>query len=178
MAQSNFIKLGINYRKNKNTKSAGYGKYYAEVDRQKTLTTDGLAAHLEAHNFGMGKDAIKAVLTRLADCIPELLAQGIPVKLDGLGIFSVTVANDSEKAYTEAQLKAAANPAQIVKGIRIRFKPDGDEMNNLTSRAFLEQKVSLESRFIVEKKTRTIDGEEKTYTDYQSLEEFRMPAGD
>ena len=31
---SNFVKLGINYRKNMNTKSPSYGKYYASLDTQ------------------------------------------------------------------------------------------------------------------------------------------------
>ena len=47
---SNQIQMAVNYRKNTNTKSAANGKYYAEVDRQKTLTTRGLAAHLKEHN--------------------------------------------------------------------------------------------------------------------------------
>ena len=90
---SNFVKLGINYRKNMNTKSPSYGKYYASLDTQETLTTAGLAAHIKEHNFGYGVDAIKAVLQRLSECIPELLSQGIPVKLDGLGTFVPTVQN-------------------------------------------------------------------------------------
>ena len=173
---TNHIKLGINYRKNKNTKSPSYGKYYAEVDRQKTLTARGLSEHIASHNFGMGRDAIEAVLVKLSECIPELLSQGIPVKLDGLGIFSVTVANDGKKALTEAQLKASSTPSEMVQGIRIRFKPDGEEMNNLTSKRFLQDNVSLESRYIVESKTATVDGEEKTYQSKMTLEEFRMPA--
>ena len=88
---TNHIRLGINYRQNKNEKSSAYGKYYAEIDRRETLTTAGLAAHLAEHNFGMGEDAIYAMLTRLSKCIPELLAQGVPVKIDGLGIFSTTL---------------------------------------------------------------------------------------
>ena len=115
---SNFVKLGINFRKNLNTKSAAYGKYYAVLDTQETLTTAGLAAHIKEHNFGYGVDAIKAVLQRLSECIPELLAQGIPTGL--------------------------------VAGVHIRFRPDGAELQNLTSRQFLAQKVSLESRYVLD----------------------------
>ena len=64
MAISNHIKLGINFRENKNEKSTGYGKMYAEIDRNDGLTTRGLAAHLAEHNFGMGEDAIYAVMNR------------------------------------------------------------------------------------------------------------------
>jgi len=41
--------MGINLRKNKNSKNAGYGKYYPEVDLQKTLTIRGFAQHLIDH---------------------------------------------------------------------------------------------------------------------------------
>ena len=33
------ISMAINYRKNKSTRLSSGGKYYAEVDRQKTLRT-------------------------------------------------------------------------------------------------------------------------------------------
>jgi predicted histone-like DNA-binding protein len=167
---TNHIRLGINYRQNKNEKSSAYGKYYAEIDRRETLTTAGLAAHLAEHNFGMGEDAIYAVLTRLSKCIPELLAQGVPVKIDGLGIFSTTL---KSMGIDEQQLKSPTfNPTTIVQGVRIRFRPDGQEMNNLTSKAFLSQKVSLQSNYVVEK----MESGEKEYTAYKSLEEFRLPA--
>jgi hypothetical protein len=68
---SNQIQMGVNFRKNINSKSASYQKYYAEVDRQKTLTTRGLAAHLKEHNCMVGRDAIQAVLVKLSECIPE-----------------------------------------------------------------------------------------------------------
>ena len=82
----NKISMSINYRKNKST-LASNGKYYAEVDRQKTLSTRGLAQHLKDHNCMVGRDAIMAVLIKLSECVPELVAQGVGVKLDGLGIF-------------------------------------------------------------------------------------------
>ena len=100
------------------------------------------------------------------------------MKLDGLGIFSVTVANDGTKALTEAQMKTSTTPSEMVRGIRIRFKPDGEEMNNLTSKKFLQDNVSLESRYIVERKTATVEGEEKAYQSKMTIEEFRMPSGD
>ena len=99
----NQIQMGVNFRKNINSKSASYQKYYAEVDRQKTLTTRGLAAHLKEHNCMVGRDAIQAVLVKLSECIPELVAKGVGVKLDGLGIFYPTIRNKKGGA-TEAQM--------------------------------------------------------------------------
>ena len=49
MALVNNPVMGINLRKNKNSKNAGYGKYYPEVDLQKTLTIRGFAQHLIDH---------------------------------------------------------------------------------------------------------------------------------
>ena len=149
MAQTNRITMGVNYRKVTSVKSPAYGKYYAEVDRPKTLTTDGLAAHIAAHGCALGAEAIKGVLVKLSECIPELIAMGQPVKIDGLGTFSAGIKNFKNGA-TEVQMKDKTfNPTTIVKGVKINFRPDGTEMNNLTSKNFLQSQVSLESRYIV-----------------------------
>ncbi len=113
---SNQIQMAVNFRKNINTKSAANGKYYAEVDRQKTLTTRGLAAHLKEHNCMVGRDAIQAVLVKLSECIPELVAQGVGVKLDGLGIFYPTIRNKKGGATEEQMLDSEFNPTSIVGG--------------------------------------------------------------
>ena len=88
----NKISMSINYRKNKST-LASNGKYYAEVDRQKTLSTRGLAQHLKDHNCMVGRDAIMAVLIKLSECVPELVAQGVGVKLYHLSILLCSAAD-------------------------------------------------------------------------------------
>ena len=57
----------------------------------------------------------------------------------------------------------------MISGVRIRFRPEGVDMNNLTSKAFLRDKVSLISKFIVE----TIQLAGKNVTQYTSLEEWK-----
>ena len=131
---SNQIQMGVNFRKNINSKSASYQKYYAEVDRQKTLTTRGLAAHLKEHNCMVGRDAIQAVLVKLSECIPELVAQGVGVKLDGLGIFYPTIRNKKGGATEEQMLDSEFNPTSIVEGVHVRFLPESSTLDNLTSR--------------------------------------------
>ena len=79
--------LGINLRKNTNSNSTGFGKYYPVIDRQKTLTTRGFAEHMIAHGTKYQLEDIQAILRMFAACLPELLAMGIGVKFDGLGIF-------------------------------------------------------------------------------------------
>ena len=51
------IKLGINLRKNTNSKSLAFGKYYPEVDQQKTLSLRGFAQYMVDHgsSYARGK---------------------------------------------------------------------------------------------------------------------------
>ena len=91
---SNEIKLGINLRKNKNSKNAGFGKYYPEVDMQSTLSLKGFAAHLAKHGCIYGLDIIEGVLKKITQCLPELISQGVPVELAPLGRFVPTCSVD------------------------------------------------------------------------------------
>ena len=79
--------LGINFKQNKLEHTAGFGKYYPEVDRQKTISTRGFAEHMIAHGSKYQLEDIQAILRMFSTCLPELLAMGIGVKFDGLGIF-------------------------------------------------------------------------------------------
>ena len=170
---SNQIQMAVNYRKNTNTKSAANGKYYAEVDRQKTLTTRGLAAHLKEHNCMVGRDAIQAVLVKLSECIPELVAQGVGVKLDGLGIFYPTIRNKKGGATEEQMLDSEFNPTSIVEGVHVRFLPESSTLDNLTSRQFMTRSVSTASQNIVKVEKRTVNGKVKNVQVVQSLADFR-----
>ena len=168
----NKISMSINYRKNKGSLSSA-GKYYAEVDRQKTLSTRGLAQHLKDHNCMVGRDAIMAVLIKLSECIPELVAQGVGVKLDGLGIFYPSIDNVKGGA-TEAQMKDSNfNPTSIIDGVHLRFTPDSSALDNLTSKNFLRTNVAPESQNIMECVKRTVNGKVKSIQTAITLEDFR-----
>ena len=173
----NKISMAINYRKNKSTRLSSGGKYYAEVDRQKTLSTRGLAQHLKDHNCMVGRDAIMAVLIKLSECVPELVAQGVGVKLDGLGIFYPSVLNEKGGATEAQMLDKTFNPTSIIKGIRLRFTPDSSEMDNLTSKQFLTRNVAPESQNIVDVEKRTVDGKQVSIQTLVTLEDFRNPNG-
>jgi uncharacterized membrane protein YgcG len=171
------ISMAINYRKNKSTRLSSGGKYYAEVDRQKTLSTRGLAQHLKDHNCMVGRDAIMAVLIKLSECVPELVAQGVGVKLDGLGIFYPSVLNEKGGATEAQMLDKTFNPTSIIKGIRLRFTPDSSELDNLTSKQFLTRSVAPESQNIVDVVTRTVNGKPLKVQTLVTLEDFRNPNG-
>ena len=155
------IALGINLRKNKISGNAGYGKYYPEVDVQKTLSLRGFAQHMVDHGSIYGRAIVEGVLLQITDCLPELVAQGVPVQLGSLGTFYPTA---EVMPKTGAVLNIAAmdglNPNDIVKAIHIRFLPDSTKLDNLCGPQF-KNRCSLELRNIVDTVEVTVDGKAK-----------------
>ena len=159
---TNEIKLGINLRQNKNVRNSGYGKYYPEVDVQATLSLKGFAKHMSDHGCIYGRDLIEGVLKKITQCLPELVSQGVPVRLDPLGTFLPTCS--VSKPLTSIAAMEGADPNEVVKGVHIRFLPYGVEDDNITSRRFKEEYCSLEFRNIVDTQTVTINGKTKKVT--------------
>ena len=134
--------MPINIKLNQNEAMAGsYGRYYLEAATAEVLTTEGLVNHITHHNCAVGTEAIAAVIKKLGECIPELVAQGQPVKIDGLGIFYPTAEN-KKSGLTKAQLlDTKVNPLDVLAGIHLRFRPQSDDLNDLTSKSFLKMQV-------------------------------------
>ena len=80
-------------QKSMNTKSTSYGKYYAKPVSQGTVNLDELAAHISDHGSVYTRDVVVGVMTKMVDCINELLAQGYKVKLGELGTFYNSIRN-------------------------------------------------------------------------------------
>ena len=173
----NKISMGINYRKKTNSRMTGSGNYFAEVDRRETLTTRGLAEHLKEHGCLAGLDAIQAVLVKISQCVPELVAQGIGVKLDGLGIFYPTIKNRKGGATETQMLDKDYNPTSLIEGVHVRFSPESTDLDNLTSKQFLTRSVTTASQNIVKAVERTINGKTRKIRTVVSLEDFRNPNG-
>ena len=165
---SNEIKLGINLRKNKNSKNAGFGKYYPEVDMQSTLSLKGFAAHLAKHGCIYGLDIIEGVLKKITQCLPELISQGVPVELAPLGRFVPTCSVD--KPVLNIPAMEGADPNDVVKGVHIRFYPYGVEDDNITSRRFKQEYCSLEFRNIVDTQEVTLNGKTKKVQTLKPIE--------
>ena len=160
-------------RKNNNEKSPAFGKYYVEVDNARTLTTEGLVQHVRNHNCAVGEEAIAAVIKKLGECIPELVAQGQPVKIDGLGIFRATASSEGAE---EADVKRKDfQLISLLKGIHMRFLPQSDGFKNLTSKRFLEERVAPSVRYVVEAVERTVEGETRSVQVRTTIEDFRNP---
>ena len=151
------ISMGINLRQNKNDKSPAYGKYLPEVDVQKTLSLRGFAKHMTDHGSVYGRDLLEGVLIKITECLPELVSQGIPVQLGGLGTFYPTAQVKKDAAVSSIADMDGLNPNDIVEAIHIRFLPDTSKLDNISGRAFKEA-CALELRNIVDTQEVTVNG--------------------
>jgi len=151
--------MSINVRQNKNSKNAGFGKYYPEVDMKETLSLKGFAQHMIDHGSKWKLGELMDVLRQVTECLPELVAQGVPVQLEPLGTFYPSAKVD--KPLLNLAAFEGADPNAVVKGIHIRFLPYGVEDDNITSRRFKQEYCSLEFRNIVEAQEVTVDGKKK-----------------
>ena len=131
--------FGINLRKNDNQYNAGYGQYYPKAQEKETISLRGLCDHMADHQSIYGRDVIEGVLTKMSGCIVELLSQGNPVKIDGLGIFTPKVQATKSGISKEDILAGKWNANTYIKGIHIRFRPEGSGDEDITSRRFKEQ---------------------------------------
>ena len=131
--------FGIVLRKNRNANNPGYGKYYPEASSRKTLSLRGLCDHMAGHNCIYPRDLIQGVLIQMVGCMKELLSQGNPVKIDGLGTFMPTVESTKEGITRAALLEGKWNANTYVKGVHIRFYPEDSNLDKITSREFKEQ---------------------------------------
>ena len=120
-----------------NDQSPVNGRWFAYVNRPGILSTRGLANHMVEHGMTNKADVL-AMLAKLSECIPELVAQGYSVKLDGIGVFYPVIANRKGGAASPGEFSVADN----VQGVRFRFKPDSTDLDNLTSKTF-GKKVSF-----------------------------------
>ena len=121
MAQLN-ITFPVDLKQEMRSSNANYGRVYACNFVETTLSTKGLAQHIAEHGSLVTLEVIMLVLNQLSKCIPELLAQGLGIQLDGLGTFYPKVSTNG--------------PANMVKGVHMRFRPIKDELLDLTSRNF------------------------------------------
>lgn len=151
------IALGINLRKNKNSTSTAYGKYYPEVDVQKTLSLRGFAEHMVMHGSIYGRSIVEGVLLQICDFLPELVAQGIPVQLGSLGTFYPTAEVAKHGAVLNIGAMDGLNPNDIVQAIHIRFLPDSTKLDNLCGPQF-KNRCTLELRNIIDTQEVVVNG--------------------
>ena len=138
------ITLQYDLKQNNAEGKPTYELWYPRAVRRSTLSLRGLSNHIADHGSIYTPDVVYGVLTKFKNCLIELVSTGVAVKLDGLGIFYPTL----ESKGAETPIKY--NAAEYVKGIHIRFRPDGISEDDITSRTFME-KCSLAQRMLFDK---------------------------
>ena len=166
----------INLRQNKNEDSTAFGKYFAEVDAKEPLNLKGFAKHMTSHGKIADDQMCVLVLGQVVDCMSELLSQGQPVKLDGLGTFYPSV-DGQKQGKTSVELAVAAGPDQMINGIKINFSPENTKGEKLTSRAFKDECI-FEFGYVVESVIRTVNGKDKRFQNKTPISYVLAPAAD
>ncbi|MBQ8657147.1 MAG: HU family DNA-binding protein [Prevotella sp.] len=164
----------LNARQNTNSKSEQYQRWYPYVRGIYAISTRALAQHIAQHGSLFTRDVVEGVLNKLSECIPELVAQGVGVKLNGIGTF-YPQAQTVKYGLANKQAVRNTNPADAVKGIHVRFKPEGSYLDNLTSKAFKEKCSLTWGDF--DEVTRTTRGDgtvNRTHT-YTPINEYVAP---
>ena len=69
-------------------------KTYGKIIYNGTLGLTEMAAHIAKHGSVFTEDVVIGVITKLKNCIQEMLADGYKVKLDGIGTFYPVVTSE------------------------------------------------------------------------------------
>ena len=175
MARSN-IPMVINLRQNTNDDSTAFGKWFAEVDSKEPLNLKGFAKHMTSHGKIADYQMCVLVLGQVVECMSELLSQGQPVKLDGLGTFSPSV-DGQKKGKNDMETAVAVGPDAMINGIKINFTPENTKGEKLTSRAFKEQCI-FEYGYVVQSEIRTVNGKQRRFQKKTPISYVLAPAAD
>ena len=128
---------------NQNEHNAAYGKYYARVKYLESLNTRKLSNHIAEHGSIYTPDVVYGVMEKFRSCLLEMLLNSKRVKIEGLGTFYTTVECTKGGAVSADKF----NVQKHIKGLHIRFLPEQEQEQNISSREFLKQAefVNVES---------------------------------
>ena len=128
-------KILYEVKRNLNSHSAAFGKWYAQIKSLETLNTRKLANHISEHGSIYTPDVVYGVLEKFRSCLVEMLLESKKVKIDGLGTFYCTLENQKNGA----KKKEEYNPSKHMKALHIRFLPEQTTEENISSRTFLKK---------------------------------------
>ena len=120
---------------NQNEHNAAYGKWYGRVKYLESLNTRKLSNHIAEHGSIYTPDIVYGVMEKFRSCLLEMLLNSKKVKIEGLGTFYTTL----ECVKGGAVSKDKFNVLKDVKGLHIRFLPEQEQEQNISSRQFLKQ---------------------------------------
>ena len=120
---------------NQNEHSSAYGKWYGRVKYLESMNTRKLANHISEHGSVYTPDIVYGVLEKFRSCLLEMLLNSKKVKIEGLGTFYTTLECKKGGALTKDKFNIASN----IDGLHIRFLPEQEQEQNISSRQFLKQ---------------------------------------
>ena len=169
MAVNKQISLLVDLYKNQMTTSKSYGMIFGRVFSRNGLNLKGFAKHVSEHGGLVKYDLMVLVLQNIVECLKEMLVQGVPVKLDGLGTFSIGIQSKGANTVTDYDVQ------KHIKALRINFRPEGsgDIDDQLTSKALMDQTV-FELNDFVEIFHKTVDGKDKTYQKRTPVSQYAL----
>ena len=129
------IEMQYNLRQLNNEASGAHGKWYPKAVRRSTLSLRGLSDHIAGHGSIYTPDVVIGVLTKFTSCLIELVTEGTAVKLDGLGTFYPTL----EASGADTPVGYSIN--EYLKGVHVRFYPEGADDDDITSREMKEKVI-------------------------------------
>ena len=128
-------KILYEVKKNQNSKSTAYGRWFAQIKTLETLNTRKLAQHISEHGSIYTPDVVYGVLEKFRSCLLEMLLESKKVKIEGLGTFYCTVENQKGGALKKEDF----NVNKHLKALHIRFLPEQEQEQNISSREFLKK---------------------------------------
>ena len=128
-------KILYEVKRNQNSYSQAYGKWYAQIKSLETLNTRKLANHISEHGSIYTPDVVYGVLEKFRSCLVEMLLESKKVKIEGLGTFYCTLENQKNGSLKKEDF----NVNKHLKALHIRFLPEQTTEENISSREFLKK---------------------------------------
>ena len=128
-------KILYEVKQNKNDDSTAFGKWFARIKTLETLNTRRLAQHISEHGSIYTPDVVYGVLEKFRSCLLEMLLESKKVKIEGLGTFYCTLENQKGGSAKKEDF----NVNKHLKALHIRFLPEQEAEQNISSREFLKK---------------------------------------
>ena len=139
---------------NQNEHNSAYGKWYGRVKYLESLNTRKLSNHIAEHGSIYTPDIVYGVMEKFRSCLLEMLLNSKKVKIEGLGTFYTTMECTKGGAVTPEKFNVNKN----VKGLHIRFLPEQEQEQNISSREFLKQAEFINVESLLKKEEETEGG--------------------
>ena len=114
------------------------------------------------------------VVQQVVECMKELVLQGQPVKLEGLGTFGPSLESKKGGA-SSVQAAMDAGLDSLIEGVHMNFPPENTKGEKLTSRALKDECV-FDAGYVVESVKQTVDGKVKRYQNKTPIAFILSPA--